>query len=92
MKRDLLEKYLEKKLLLAEADRQGLDRDPEVIKELKEMREQVLLKHLFARKEKELAGRIKIDDQEIQKYYKDMGQMLQFRYVAADDPDQAKVL
>jgi hypothetical protein len=92
MKRELLEKYLEKKILLAEADRQGLDHDPEVVKELKEMKEQVLLKRLFARQEKELAGRIKIDSQEIQKYYADMSQRLQFRYVAAADPDQAKVL
>lgn len=92
MKRDLLEKYLEKKLLLAEADRQGLDRDPEVVKELKEMKEQVLIKHLFASKEKELAGRIKIDDKEIQKYYGEMGQARQFRYASVADSDQAKVV
>ena len=92
MKRELLEKFLEKKLLLAEADRQGLDRDPGVVQEIKEMKEHVLLTRLLALKEKELAGRIKIDDQEIQKYYQDMGQVLQFRYVAAADPDQAKVL
>jgi hypothetical protein len=92
IKRDLLEKCLEKKLLLAEADCQGLDRDPEVIKELKEMKEQVLIKHLFAHKEKELTEQTKIDDEVIQKYYKDMGQVLQFRYVSVADPSQAKAI
>ena len=61
MKRELLEKYLEKKLLLAEASRQRLGDQPEIIKELEEMKEQVLIKHLFSLKEKELAGQIKIE-------------------------------
>ena len=51
-----------------------------------------MIKHLFSLKEKELAGQIKIDEDDIRNYYRDMGQMLQFRYVSADDPDQAKVV
>jgi len=92
MKRELLVKYLEKKLLLAEASRQRLGDQPEIIKELEEMKEQILIKHLFSLKEKELAGQIKIDKEDIKNYYRDMGQMLQFRYVLVDDPDQAKVV
>jgi hypothetical protein len=65
---------------------------PEIIKELEEMKEQVLINHLFSLKAKELAGQIKIDEEDIRNYYRDMGQMLQFRYVSADDPDQAKVV
>jgi hypothetical protein len=92
IKRDLLEKYLEKKLLLAEASRQRLSEQPEIIKELKEMKEQILIKQLFAIKEKEMTGQIKIGEDEIRNYYGDMGQIVQFRYVSADGPDQAKVV
>lgn len=92
MKRELLEKCLEKKLLLAEASRQRLGDQPEIIKELEEMKEQILIKHLFSLKEKELAGQIKIDEDDIRNYYGDMGQMLQFQYVSAADADQAKVV
>jgi hypothetical protein len=92
MKRELLEKYLEKKLLLAEASRQRLGDQPEIIKELAEIKEQILIKHLFSLKEKELAGQIKIDEGEIRNYYGDLGQRLQFRYVSVDDPDRAKVV
>ena len=92
MKRDLLEKCLEKKLLLAEADRQNLEQDPKVIKDVKEMKEQIMIKHLFAHKEKELAGQIKIGNEEIQQYYQDMSQVLQFRYIIVDDPTQANAV
>lgn len=92
LRRDLLEKYLEKKLLLAEANRRRLGEQPEILKELAELQEQVLIKHLFSLKEQELAGHIKIEEEEIRNYYRDMGQMLQFRYVSADDPDQARVV
>jgi hypothetical protein len=92
MKRELLEKYLEKKLLLAEARRQRLGDQPEIIKELDEMKEQVLIKHLLSLKGKELAWQIKVNEDDIRNYYGDMGQMLRFRYVLADDPDQAKAV
>jgi hypothetical protein len=92
LKRELLEKYLEKKLLLAEASRQRLGEQPEIIKELEELKEQILIKHLFSLKAKDLAGQIKIEEDDIRNYYRDMGQMLQFRYVSVDDPDRAKVV
>jgi len=92
VKRELLERYLEKKLLLAEAGRRRLGEQPEIQKELEEMQEQVLIKHLFSLKEKEIVGLIKIDEAEIRNYYRDMGRMRQFRYVPVDDPDQAKVI
>ena len=92
VKRDLLEKYLEKKLLLAEAKRRRLGEQPEIVKELAELQEQVLIKHLFSLKEKELAGHIKIDEKDIQNYYRDMSQRLQFLYLPVDDPDRAKVV
>jgi hypothetical protein len=92
LKRQLLEKYLEKKLLLAEASSQRLGDQPEIINELKEMQEQVLIKHLLALKEKELAGQINIDEDAIRNYYGDMGRMVQFRYVSVDDPDQGRVV
>jgi hypothetical protein len=91
MKRNLLEKFIEKQLLLAEAERQGLGGQPEVIKELKGMEQQILIKHLFSRQEKELAGQVKIDNEEIQKYYSDMGQVVRFRYASIADPDRANV-
>lgn len=71
MKRELLEKYLEKKLLLGEASRQRLGDRPEIAKELEELKEQVLLTHLFSLKEKELAGQIKISEEDIRDYYRD---------------------
>lgn len=92
MKRDLFEKCLEKKLLLAEASRQRLGDQPEIIKELKEMTEQILIKHLFSLKEKELAGQIKIEEDDIRNYYEDMGLTCQFQYLPVADADQTKVV
>jgi hypothetical protein len=92
VKRDLLEKYLEKKLLLAEANRRRLGEQPEILKELAELQEQVLIKHLFSLKEQELAGHIKIEESEIRKYYREMGRKMQFCYLPVDDPGRAKVV
>jgi hypothetical protein len=91
-KRALLEKFLERKLLLAEAERQRLDFEPDVMKHLQEMKEQVLVEHLFSHKEKELAGQIRIGEEEIRSYHKTMGQAVQFQYLSLADADQAKVV
>ena len=81
MKRVLLEKCLEKKLLLAEADRLGLAQKPELMRDLQEMREQILMRYLVAYKEEELASQIKIAEDEILNYYQDMRQVRQFHYI-----------
>jgi len=91
-KRALLEKFLERKLLLAEAERQRLDFEPDVMKHLQEMKEQVLVEHLFSHKEKELTGQIRIGEEEIRSYHKTMGQAVQFQYLSLADADQANVV
>ena len=91
-KKELLEKYLEKTLLMGEAEKLGLNQDPKVLEDLKDAKDQILIKHLLAHKAAEMGGQIEVTDKEINSYYEDMHRQIRFRYVAAPSPDQAKVL
>ncbi len=88
-KRELLEKYWEKKLLVAEVDRLGLNQEPEALRELQEMKEQILVKHLISRKAAEFDKQIKVSDEEIRSFYGDMRREIRFRYLPVSDPGQA---
>lgn len=88
--RELLGKYLEKCLLVSEAERLGLNRESEVVQDLREMREQILVKHLFIRKAAEVSGKITVTEEEIKKYYADLGQEIHFHYLPIGDPEQGK--
>jgi hypothetical protein len=59
---------------------------------LREMREQALLKRLFAKKGEELAKQATVTDAEIKHYYADMRQEVRFRYLPMTQPEQAPKL
>ncbi|MCL4501563.1 MAG: SurA N-terminal domain-containing protein [Deltaproteobacteria bacterium] len=88
-KRKLLETYLEKEMLLQEAARLELNRDPQVQEELKEARQQILLKHLFDRQAREIEKHLAVGEDEINGYYQDLGQEIRFRYLPVEDPAKA---
>lgn len=90
--RELLEKLVEKKLMLLEAEKLKLDQDPEFIQDLREMREQALMKRLFTRKAAELAKQAKVTDEEIHRYYEEMRQEVRFRYLPVTQQEQAPKL
>lgn len=91
-KQELLEKYLERAALTGEAEKLGLPQEPKVLEELKDARDQILMKHLLARKATELSRQVEVTDKEINSYYEDMHRQIRFRYLIAPGPDQAKVL
>jgi hypothetical protein len=89
-RRELLNTYLEKKVLLAEADRLGLAQAPAVIKDFQEAKQQILLKHLLDRQGTELGKKVKITDKEIRRYYAGLGREIRFRYLMLADPGHAQ--
>ena len=91
-KQELLEKYLERKLLLAQAEKLGLDNDPACQRELEEARQQILIRHIIARQAAELENQVKVTPEEIRSYYESLGQEIHFRYVGAASPEQADEL
>jgi hypothetical protein len=90
LRQGLQAKFLERKLLVAEAEARGLPQDPEVRREWGEAREQILIKNLLTRKAAELGGEIKITEAEIRRFYEEMGREIHFRYWVAPDARQAR--
>ena len=64
-----LEQYIDTKLILMEAERMGLDKDPEFLKDIQHFWEQALLNRVVAEKNKEFAEQVEVGSEEIQKYY-----------------------
>jgi hypothetical protein len=90
--RELLERLVEKRLLLLEAEKLKLDQDPEFIQDLREMREQALMKRLLTKKGAELEKQATVTDEEIKRIYEQMGQEVRFRYLPVTEPQQAPKL
>jgi hypothetical protein len=91
-KQDLLEKLIEKKLLLSEAEKLGLANEPACRRELEEMRQQILIKNLITRQAAVLENQVKLTPEEIRSYYENLGQEIQFHYLRAATPEQAEEL
>lgn len=68
-KEKFLENLINRKLLLQEAERMGLDKKPEFLKEVERFWEETLLKEIVDRKSKELAGRVSVNEDEIRAQY-----------------------
>jgi hypothetical protein len=64
-----LESYVTKKLILSEAERMSLDRDPEFLSDIQNFWEQGLLKRVLLEKNQEFAAQIKISEDEIRNFY-----------------------
>jgi len=68
-RREFLDAFIARKLILKEAERKGLDKDPEFLKSLQLFWEQSLLKLVIAKRMDEATGSIKVEQKEINKYY-----------------------
>lgn len=64
--RDLLEQFIRQVLLLQEARKMGLDSDPEVIRQIEEMKKQILIREIIKR---EIIDKVQVSEEEIQKEY-----------------------
>jgi hypothetical protein len=64
-----LDRYVARKLILSEAEKMGLDKDPAFLQDVQIFWEQTLLKMTLARKMKELAAQIDVSDQEVRAIY-----------------------
>lgn len=65
---EFLDQYISKKIILREAERIGLDRDPQFLADIQKYWEQGLLKLILTRKNTELFAH-SVDDKEIEAYY-----------------------
>jgi hypothetical protein len=70
-RKDFLDSYIAKKLILKEAEDLRLDHDPQILKSLQIFWEQTLLKLALARKINEVTVPIQITDEEIYGFYED---------------------
>jgi len=68
-KKKFLENFISRKLILKEAEEEGLDKNPEFLKDVQLFWEQSLLKLMLSRKIKELSSKIKVQEDEIKNYY-----------------------
>ncbi len=71
-KRKFLDDLINRKLILQEAQRRGLDKQKEFLKAIERFWEQSLLKIMINRKSKEIADQISVTDREIESRYEDM--------------------
>jgi len=69
-RREFLDNLITRKLILKEAEKQGLGKDADFLKDVELFWEQSLLKTILDRKIKELSLNVKIDDKEIRNYYR----------------------
>jgi len=68
-RRDFLDSYIIRKLILKEAEDLGLDNDPQVLKSLQIFWEQTLLRLALARKINEMTVPMEVTDEEILEFY-----------------------
>jgi len=64
-----LKSFVRKKIILQEAERQGLDKNPAFLRDIQIYWEQGLLKEMLSRKSERMTEQIVVSDQEIQSYY-----------------------
>lgn len=69
---EFLENLINRKLLLQEAERMGLNKDREFLKALERFYEQSLLRLVVDKKSNELALKTQVSDSEVEAYYDEM--------------------
>lgn len=67
-----LSQLIDKKLILQDAQRNGLDKDPDFLRAIERFWEQSLLKLALEKKSKEIAGLPKVTDKSIEEAYQKM--------------------
>jgi hypothetical protein len=68
-KKEFLDLYISRKLILKEAEKAGLDKTPEFLQQIQLFWEQSLLRIMLAKKINELSLELKVTDQEVKDYY-----------------------
>ena len=66
-----LESYISTKLILKEAQKAGLDKDPKLLADIQRYWEKALLKLMLERKSKDLGMDVAVTDQEVSQYYRE---------------------
>ncbi|MEN3183483.1 MAG: peptidyl-prolyl cis-trans isomerase [Atribacterota bacterium] len=64
--KDLLEQFIRQVLLLQEARKAGLESDPEVVRQIEEIKKQILIREIIKR---EIIDKVQVSEEEIQKEY-----------------------
>ena len=64
-----LDSYIDKKLILKEAENMGLDKEPEFLSDIQVFWEKALLKSVLSKKSDELAALVDISDRKVRRYY-----------------------
>ncbi len=68
-RRQFLDTYISRKLILQEAEKSGLDKDAAFLGDIQLFWEQLLLKLMLSKKINESLSDIKIEDKEVKEYY-----------------------
>jgi len=79
-RKKVLETLVNKKIILQEAEKEGLQKSKEFLKTLQDFYEQLLFKMILDKKSKELGSKINVSDEEVKARYqllKDKGLVLQ---------------
>ncbi len=72
VRKDVLDALISKKLILQEAEKEGLNKSREFLNSLQHYYEQLLFKLIIDLKSKELASQVKVSDKEINDKYNQM--------------------
>ena len=70
-KEEYLETLIQRRLLLAEAEKYGLDKEEKFLKSVEFFWQQSLLKLVIERQLRHISATIKVEEPEIKKYYED---------------------
>lgn len=73
-RKQYMESFIEKEVLLQEAQRQAIDREKDFMKSIESYWEQALLRILLERKSREVSNLTHVYDSEIEDYYKASGE------------------
>lgn len=68
-RKDFLENYIDSKLILLAAEKQGLDKDKKFLNDVEFFWQQSLMKLMLERKSQEIAKKVVINDRQIEEYY-----------------------
>lgn len=91
-KEDLLEKMIDRKLLIQEAVKKGLSEDERFLETIKTYWEQTLIRNLIDAKNKEWADKLSVSDEEVKKHYNRMGYRITAASIKAKDEHEAVLL
>jgi len=91
-RREFLETFISRKLILKEAERMGLDKDPQFLQSVQFFWEQSLLKLVLSKKMKEISVNIKVEDKQISDYYENNKEQIYVDKELSEVYDQIKWL